>query len=1151
MQVIYTLHEEGEPLLGRILRPTFQEERPPVVQEVAVPLVDAPEDGRLQEALLVYLCLRSSSSDGTIRDMDRSEFSKYNPSSDADRSAEAERALGPSKEGESWLRSVVHNSTEIIQILDPDGTLRYANAAFERVLGYDPDEAIGMNVLEHVHPDDLLHVLEETEKALGEAGVARNVAEFRFRHRDGSWRYMESVGTYLLDDPAVGGVVVNSRDVTEQKQAKERLRLQARLLDAVGEAVIALDMDQKVVYWNRAAEGMYGWSSEEAMGRNLREMVVPENCRGWAEEITRQVRETGRWSGEFVVRRKDGTSLPVVANNTAVHDEAGNLAGVIGVLRDVTKRKQAEKALEESEQRFRRSFRDAAIGMALVGTDGRWLQVNRSLCQTVGYSEEELLEKTFQELTHPEDLDADVGQMRRMLAGEIETYQMEKRYLRKDGHVVWILLSVSLVRDEEGEPLYFISQIQDITERKRAEERLRQAETRYRALVERMPAVVYVQEIGSPDSAMYMSPQIETLTGYSPEECKDPDLRWSMVHPDDRERMQSEDEWTGEPGEIFTTEYRVVRRDGGIVWVRNESVMFEEEAGGSRYWQGFMVDITERKRSEGLVRQQAALLEQTHDAVFMWKLGGEITYWNQGAERLYGWSKEEALGHISHELLKTIHPFAPEELFHRLRRDGYWEGELVHHARDGRRVVVESRHVLTHNDSEPGFVIETNRDITERKALGERLQYQANHDHLTHLPNRQLFLDRLEQALRRTKRRPGREAAVLFVDLDDFKVVNDSLGHEVGDSLLVKLGERLSRCLRPEDTLARFGGDEFAMVLENVGSTKDAVRVAERIIEELRTPFVFEGRELVLRASIGIVLGDDRTKGPGELLKDADTAMYRAKGEGLGYMVFEPKMYEQALRRLKLENDMRRAIEVEEFVVDYQPLVDLKTGEVWGSEALVRWVHPERGLLDPSQFVPVAEEIGLIVLLGERVLEEACRQAVKWQLGHPEANPLVVCVNLSARQLRRDDFAETVERVLRSTGLDGRCLCLDITETLYITVLEGNTAVLDDLKRMGVRISIDDFGMGYSSLSYLKRLPADVLKIDKSFVAGLGGDVRDTAIVQMVIDLAHNLGMGAVAEGVESQKQAEQLKQMGCDLGQGYHFARPLPPEEATRFLSR
>jgi diguanylate cyclase (GGDEF)-like protein/PAS domain S-box-containing protein len=306
----------------------------------------------------------------------------------------------------------------------------------------------------------------------------------------------------------------------------------------------------------------------------------------------------------------------------------------------------------------------------------------------------------------------------------------------------------------------------------------------------------------------------------------------------------------------------------------------------------------------------------------MRKLGGEIIYWNQGAERLYGWSKEEALGRISHELLKTIHRLVPEELERRLLRDGYWEDELVHHTRDDRRVVVESRHVLTRYDSGPEYVLETDHDITERKRAEERLHHQAFHDLLTDLPNRQLFADRLGQALRRTRRRHNR-VAVLFMDLDEFKVVNDSLGHEVGDLLLTVVAQRLGRCLRPEDTLARFGGDEFVVLIEALDDPAEAVRVAERITEELRWPFIVEGRQLYVTASIGISLGDARTHDPDALLREADTAMYRAKGEGEGFRVFDPSMYERAFRRLEVENDLRRAIEREEFVVHFQPIVRL------------------------------------------------------------------------------------------------------------------------------------------------------------------------------------------------------------------------------------
>jgi EAL domain-containing protein (putative c-di-GMP-specific phosphodiesterase class I) len=312
-----------------------------------------------------------------------------------------------------------------------------------------------------------------------------------------------------------------------------------------------------------------------------------------------------------------------------------------------------------------------------------------------------------------------------------------------------------------------------------------------------------------------------------------------------------------------------------------------------------------------------------------------------------------------------------------------------------------------------------------------------------------------------------------------------------------------------------------------------------------------DGRELYVIASIGISLGDARTHDPDGLLREADTAMYRAKDEHRNYTVFDPTMYELALGRLELENDLRRAIEREEFVLHYQPVVRLDDdGEVWKIEALVRWDHPKRGLLDPDEFVPIAEESDLVVPMGEQVLEQACRRAVEWQRQFPRSTPLVMCVNLSARQLSRPDLAETVERVLGETGMEGGCLSLDVTETVYVSTLEQNTAVLDRLKAMGVEISIDDFGTIYSSLSYLKRLPADTIKIDKSFVKGLGGEVEDTAIVRMIIGLAHTLGMEVIAEGVESEEQARLLKEMGCGFAQGYHFSKPLPPEEIPALLS-
>jgi diguanylate cyclase (GGDEF)-like protein/PAS domain S-box-containing protein len=847
---------------------------------------------------LMYTCLPLQ---GKWR-MEHPEIEQQNTSDDA-----ALSANGSSQESEERFRALTQNSSDVITLLGVRGTIRYQSPSAERILGYRPEEMIGENVFDYVHPEDLGLVEMTFVEGLRDPGRRPSV-QYRLRHKDGSWRWLESVVANLLGHRDVGGVVFNSRDVTERRRTEERLSETEEKYRTLVERIPAIIYVQepndpnRTTYVSPQYEATLGYPLEEDLGDPdhwVRIMHHEDRERVLAED--RRTNETGEpFKVEYRLFAKDGRVVWIRDEATLVRDEEGRPLYWLGIQLDVTDQKRAKDALRESEERFKSSFRDAAIGMALVATDGRWLQVNRALCRIVGYSEEELLEKSFQDITHPDDLEADLNQIHRMLVGEIETYQMEKRYLHKGGSVVWGLLSVSLVHDEGGEPLYFVAQIQD---------------------------------------------------------------------------------------------------------------------------------------------------------------------------------------------------------------------------------------------------------ITERKVLEEQLEHRAFHDHLTDLPNRYLFVDRLGQALKRTKRRKGRRVAVLFVDLDRFKVINDSLGHEAGDLLLVLVSERLRRCLRPEDTLARFGGDEFVALLQDVEDPGEAIKVAGRITDELKKPFVLEGRELFVRASLGVAIGDADTPSPEGLLRDADTAMYRAKHEGSDCRMFDPAMYELALKRLELEHDLRHAVESEQLVVHYQPIVDLQSGEAWGVEALVRWEHPERGLLSPTEFVPVAEESGLVIPIGERMLEEACRWATGWQEEHPRTRPLVVSVNLSARQLRRPDLARTVEKVLRETGLDAHCLSLDITETVYVETLEENTAALDELKRMGVRISIDDFGMGYSSLSYLKRLPADALKIDKSFVAGLGEDIEDTAIVGMVIDLAHTFGMEVVAEGVESWAQAELLRDMGCDMAQGFCFSEPVPTEKIPALL--
>src|SRR5215213_482972 len=699
----------------------------------------------------------------------------------------------------------------------------------------------------------------------------------------------------------------------------------------------------------------------------------------------------------------------------------------------------------------------------------------------------------------------------------------------------------------------FVINTRDVTRRKQAEERLRETEERYRMLVERIPAITYIQQIRDISESVYVSPQVTDIVGYTPEECTSiPDLWIKILHPDDREAVLAEDLRTNETGEPFVMEYRQFAKDGHLIWIRDEATIVRNEEGEPLYWLGVQTDITERKRAEAALgdaeQRFRTLVEQIPAVTYIDPVDDPETsiYTSPQIEKMLGYTPQE--WRIEKLWPKRLHPndreriLAADKRFEAGGEESFSE-EYRLLAKDGTVVWVHEEAVLVRDEAgEPLYWQGVFYNLTERKVLEERLNYQAFHDSLTDLPNRRLFMDRLGQALRRTIRRHKR-VAVLFMDLDGFKVVNDSLGHEVGDLLLTVVAQRLKRCLRPEDTLARFGGDEFTVLIEALDDPAQAVQVAERITEELRRPFIMEARDLYVIASIGISLGDDRTHDPDDLLREADTAMYRAKDEGGDFRVFNPAMYERAFTRLEVENDLRRAIEQEQFIIHYQPMVDLQTGELWGMEALVRWDHPERGLLEPSEFVPVAEESGLVIPMGEQILREACFRAKKWQEDNPRIPSLVMSVNLSATQLSRLDLADTVERVLGETGLEGSRLILDVTETVYVKVLAGNTAMLDRLRGLGVRFSIDDFGTGYSSLSYLKRLPADAIKIDQSFVKGLGESVDDTAVVRMIIELAHTLRLEIIAEGVETEEQATLLKEMGCDFAQGYHFSKPLPPE--------
>jgi diguanylate cyclase (GGDEF)-like protein/PAS domain S-box-containing protein len=518
---------------------------------------------------------------------------------------------------------------------------------------------------------------------------------------------------------------------------------------------------------------------------------------------------------------------------------------------------------------------------------------------------------------------------------------------------------------------------------------------------------------------------------------------------------------------------------------------------------------------------------------------------NEAAVHHYGYSREEFL----ERRITDIRP--PEEvdrLIHELEapRRGIGSGIWRHQLKDGRPIDVEVHtHQLTF-EGHPAVLVAL-QDITQRNSLEAELRHQAFHDSLTNLPNRALFADRVDHAMR--QRFDGRVSSVLLLDLDAFKTVNDSLGHTVGDELLVGVAIRLQSALRAADTAARLGGDEFAILLENLESRQAARDTAQRLIDALEAPFYIAGKEIFIHASAGVTFAGTHGDNADELLRNADAAMYRAKSQGKGcYRVYEAEMHSAAVARLELDTDLRRAIQDDEFVVYYQPIVSLAADRVVSLEALVRWEHPTRGLLNPNDFIPIAEENGLIVEIGRRVLAIACRDTHMWQKRHPD-HRLTIAVNLSTRQLSDPDLVSDVAAILRETGLPPGDLTLEITETALMNDPETAIDRLHQLKAAGVRLAIDDFGTGYSSLGSLQRLPVDTLKIDKSFVDGVARGTEAAGVVHALIRLASTLQLDIVAEGVEYGDQVRRLEELGCDQIQGFCFSRPLTPGAIEEML--
>ncbi len=808
------------------------------------------------------------------------------------------------------------------------------------------------------------------------------------------------------------------------------------------------------------------------------------------------------------------------------------------VLREWDARRQhleALIALKESEQRFRTLLQDTRhIAVQGFTTDGIIHYWNQASSDLYGLREEDVLGTSLFDWIDTPEIKQDISTIiKQLISTRAAIPPRESVRRRRDGSRFHVYSSFSLVAQPGKEDQIFAFDI-DITQRKQQEEQTRRAQREWETTFDAMTDMVSIHD--SDMRIVRANKATFDFLGVSPEDVIGSYCYQALWGEADLCRGCPWHE-TVEDNETHTRTFYISQRN---CHVQMTTAPFPHQFDDQQYYIHIVRDISKRRRAELELRKLSQAVEQSPTVVMITNLDAVIEYVNPKFSEVTGYSAAEAIGRNPRFLQSGEVPASTyKDLWQTLLAGEEWQGELVNRRKDGRRYWERLLISPLRNDlGEITHYIGVNEDITSNKEYEKKLEYQATHDDLTGLANQLLLKDRLEQSILHAQR-SQRIVAVLLLDIDRFKLINDSLGHAVGDILLCQVATRLSATVRSSDTVARFSGDEFVVVLTEVADLDVVRKVAQELLKALERPYQVGNRQIVLTASMGISLypedGNDSTL----LLQNADTAMYQSKQLTDSFSFYHTEMNRHLIETLDLEHDLRHALEREEFEVHYQPKVDTYSGAITGCEALLRWHHPERGLVAPDQFIPIAEETGLIVAIGRWVLEQACLQNLQWQ---QEGLPRIgVAVNLSARQFQQGDIVDTVRRVLDKTGLSANFLELEITESMVMNDPLGAVKILNSLKEIGVALSLDDFGTGYSSLNYLRRFPVDSLKIDRSFISDVTTDPSGASVVTSIIDIAHNLHLKAIAEGVENSAQLDFLIACQCDTIQGYYFSKPLP----------
>ncbi|MBM4180265.1 MAG: PAS domain S-box protein [Betaproteobacteria bacterium] len=1037
---------------------------------------------------------------------------------------------------------------ELVLRWRPDRGVSYANRGCAKAFGLPLETLLGGRL-----PD----VLPDPFRACADDHLNTVLERFQAGHRlhEGEWEVDTPGGRRRLAWRDLGvfdaaGDLVEVRsfglDVTEQRPRGGDPRDTGGRFHALfqhhASVMLLIDPDSgRILDANAAACRFYGYEWSKLTALRIEDINTLPAERIRAERLNALAEKRNCFL--FPHRLADGQARTVEVHSSPIVEGGRTL--LFSIIHDVTDRVLAESALRESESLHRRIIDTAAEGFWMIDRERRTVDVNEALCQMLGYRREEMLGRAPTDFVDAENRAIFQAQMARIE----DTYQRdyEITLLRKDGVGVPVFFHATTHRDGNGAPERAFAFVSDLSRIKHVEAALRDSETRWQFALEGLEQGVW--DLDMEADSVYFSPGWKALLGYADAEIRNEFEEWRRrVHPDDLAKAEAalEAHFRGDTP-IYELEHRMRRKGGDWVWILTRGkVMQRLPDGRPRRMIGTHADVTAHRLREEKLRLAAAVFENTVEGVVITDADNRIVAINRAFTDITGYAEEEVLGRSPSLMQSGRHDAAfYQAMWEELDSRGSWRGEIWNKRKSGSvfpewltiSAVLDDHNRVSH-------YVAVFSDITSVKRSEEELNRLAYHDVLTGLPNRLLLLDRVNHAIRRAGRSGGR-FAVLFIDLDRFKNINDTLGHQTGDELLMAVAERIGKRLRAEDTLSRLGGDEFILLMEEIGSEQQAAHLARDLLRLLSKPYHVSGHDIFLSASIGISLHPEDGDDAETLIKHADTAMYRAKEGGRnGYQFYTREQSVAAFQRFSLEAALHRALERGEFELHYQPQMDLASGRVTAMEALLRWRHPDIGLIPPDQFIPVAEETGLILPIGEWVLHTACIEALQCQALCGEA--LAVAVNLSPLELQRGEPVERVRRILASTGLAPGLLELEITESSAMRRGEESIAMLHQLTELGVQLAIDDFGSGYSNLGYLKRLPVSTLKIDRVFIRDLPGDTEDAAITRAIIALGHSLNLRVLAEGVEAPEQRDFLKSLGCDMQQGFLLARPLPFAQAV-----